>query len=207
MLLSFGRNEMTRWVRCLGIGALLAALPFSANASSIVEDFAFNIGGSPGTGEVTFNPSDALTDSYGQYVDAPPGLTEFDLTFGGHSYNISEALAAEVFLPGNDYNNTIGPGQIGVFAYWVVPGSDLGGFESLVGVDRSGHAFLLSGVEASTISFTGSGSSLTLQVCPGDDCPNFHATMGAIAPEPSLFPLSALALVGLWFMRRRRASQ
>ena len=192
---------------CLGIGALLAAVPFSATASPVVEDFSFNIGGTPGTGEVTFDPSDALTDAYGPYVNAPPGLTEFDLSFGGNSYTLSEALAAEVFLPGNDYNNTIAPGHYGVFAYWVVPGSDVGGFESLIGVDRRGHTYLLTGVDASTVSFNSSGSSLTVEVCETNgDCPNFHVTMGSIAPEPSLLPLSALGLAGLWFVRRRRAS-
>ncbi|MGP0074068.1 MAG: PEP-CTERM sorting domain-containing protein [Bryobacteraceae bacterium] len=193
-------------MRCLGIGALLAALPFLATASPVVEDFTFNIGGTPGTGEVTFDPSHALTDAYGPYVNASPGLTEFDLSFESDNYTISDALAAEVFLPGNDYNNTIAAGHYAVFGFWVVPGSESGGFESLIGVTREGKTFLLTGVEASTISFGGSGSSLTLQVCPAGDCPNYQVTMGSITPEPSLLPLSALGLAGLWFARRRRAS-
>jgi hypothetical protein len=200
-----------RSARWLGLATLLvAALPLSVAASSVTEDFTFSIAGINGTGEVTFDPADALSDASGPYVDAVQGLTEFDLSYNGiSSYDLGNALAAEVFLPGNDYNGPAIPaGEFAVFGYWAVPGSDVGGFESLIGVDRHGNAFLLNGVNDSSISFSGSGSSLTLQVCPSSrDCPDFSYTKGAVTPEPSLVPLTALALAGLWFARRRKSVQ
>ena len=211
MLPCFDLKVITRPARWLGLATLLvAALPLSVAASSVTEDFTFNIGGINGTGEVTFDPADALSDSSGPYVDAAQGLTEFDLSYNGiSSYDLGNALAAEVFLPGNDYNGPAIPaGEFAVFGYWVVPGSDVGGFESLIGVDRHGNAFLLNGVNDTSVSFSGSGSSLTLQVCRSStDCPDFSYTKGAVTPEPSLVPLTALALAGLWFARRRKSVQ
>jgi hypothetical protein len=207
MLPTSSLNLMQRSLRCLGVGILLAALPFALSASPVTEDFTFNLAGLPGTGEVTFDPSLAASDSFGPYNDAAHGLTEFDLSYNGvSSYDLANALAAEVFLPTNHYNNTIPAGQYGVLGVWVVPGTlDVNGFESLIEVDRRGFVFLLTGVDASSVSFGGSGSSLTLQVCTSTaDCPNFTATKGEVAPEPVLLPLTGAGLAGLWFARRRR---
>jgi hypothetical protein len=210
MLPFSSRNVISKYVRCLGIGTLLAALPFSLAASPVTVNFSFSLAGNPGTGEVMFDPANETSDGFGPFVNSAHGLTLFDLTYGVNTYTMSQALdfptAPEVFLPGNSYNTPIGPGQIGLFGFWVVPGSDSGGFESLIGVARNGHVFLLTGVQDSTISFASSGSSLTLQVCPGTDCPNFTETVGAIAPEPAMIPLMALGFAGLWFVRRRKAA-
>jgi hypothetical protein len=203
-------NKMTsKTRRRLSAGLLLGLLPVYAAASTVTVDFDFSLGSGGGSGEVMFDPTLATSDSFGNYVDQANGLTEFDLTYNGHTYTASDALdspaAPEIFLPGNDFNTTIGAGQIGLFGFWVVPGSDSGGFESLLGVERSGHVFLLTGVQDSSINFANSGSSLTLQVCPTGACPNFTEIEGAIAPEPGLLPLMALGFAGLLFIRRKVA--
>ena len=203
----FLNKKKSKTHRRLGIGLLLGLLPVYAVASTVTVDFAFDLGGGSGTGEVMFDPTLATSDSFGNYVNQANGLTEFDLTYNGHTYTTTQALDSpatpEIFLPGNDFNTTIGPGQIGLFGFWVVPGSDSGGFESLIGVERSGHVFLLTGVQDSSINFVNSGSSLTLQVCPSGACPNFTEIEGTIAPEPALFPLMGLGFAGLIFVRRR----
>lgn len=197
----------------LWLGAIALMMPWIATASTVTVDFTFTLGGSNGTGEVMFDPTLATSDAFGPFVNDAHGLTEFDLTYGGHTYTMSDAIdfptMPEVFLPGNTYHNTIGPGQIGLFGYWVVPGTDSGGFEDLIGIGRTGHVFLLTGVSdaPSEITFGGSGSSLTIQVCKPGDCPNFQATEGAVAPEPALIPLMSIGLAGLWFVRRRRVTR
>ncbi|HTW65573.1 MAG TPA: PEP-CTERM sorting domain-containing protein, partial [Bryobacteraceae bacterium] len=91
--------------------------------------------------------------------------------------------------------------------YWVVPGSEMNGVEELIGVDRHGNAYLLSGVTQGDVSFAGTGSFETLQVCSTapNECPNFSYVQGAVTPEPTLLPLCALGLLGLWFVRRRKS--
>ncbi|HEX5227046.1 MAG TPA: PEP-CTERM sorting domain-containing protein [Bryobacteraceae bacterium] len=206
----------------LYLGAVALLLPFVAAASTVTVDYSFNLGGNAGSGEVMFDPTLATSDADGPFANSANGLTEFNLTYLGHTYTMTDALdfptAPEVFLPGNNYHNTIPAGQIGLFGFWVVPGSDSGGFESLIGVNRLGQVKLYTGVEDSSISFLNNstqdpgstldnpGSSLTIGVCPTQaDCPNFKETVGAITPEPALIPLMGLGLAGLLIARRKLA--
>lgn len=208
----------------LCLGAITLLMPLIATASTVTVDFSFSLGGTNGSGEVMFDPTLATSDADGPFANNANGLTEFDLTYNGHTYTMGDALdfptAPEVFLPGNSYHNTIPAGQIGLFGFWVVPGTDTGGFESLIGINRLGQVKLYTGVEDSTVSFLNNptqdpgstldnpGSSLTIGVCPTQaDCPNFTQTVGSVTPEPALIPLMSLGLVGLWFARRRKATR
>jgi hypothetical protein len=220
MLFNFFK-AMARSGQWLGLGALLAALPFSATASSVTVDFDISLGAQTGSGNFTYDPSLVLSDSYGNYVNASNnGLQAFNLSYDSENYSITNALDAptlpSVFLPGNAFPPAAPAGDYGFLAIWVVPGSVSGGEESLIGVGRGEQAFLLTNVVASTISFTGSGSSTTFDVCPIVDnvksCPDLGVTVGTItnesvAPEPSLLTLTGLGLTGLWFARRRKAVQ
>ena len=213
MIAFFRRSAIRKVPHWLGVSLFLAALSFPLAASPVTVDFSFTLDGNPGSGEVTFDPTLATSDAYGPFADLGAGLLSFDFTYGGNNYNISGSadypFAPEVFLPGNDYENTIGPGQIGLFGYWAVPGSESGGFSSLIGFGRSGHVALLTGVEDSSVLFTGSGSDLTLGVCPlplSGSCPNFTEATAAIVttPEPAYFPVLGLGLAAFCVIRRRQ---
>jgi hypothetical protein len=208
---------LSRSVRWLGLGVLLAALPLSLPASIVTVDFGITLGAMTGTGNFTYDSTLALTDVYGSYVNASnTGLQAFNLTYNGHTYTMADSLDAPilptVFLPGNTYPPSVPPGDFGFLAVWVVPGSVSGPYESLIGVGRGVPAFLLTNVVTSTVSFTGSGSSETFHVCTIVDsvkpCPDLGVTTGtvtseAVTPEPALFPIIGLGIAGLWFARRK----
>src|SRR5271154_1578639 len=103
----------TRWLTTV---SLLVLLPLCAAASTATVDYTFTLGALSGSGEVMFDPTLGTSDSFGSFVNGANGLTEFDLTYDGHTYMAADALdspaAPEVFLAGNDFNTTIGAGQI-----------------------------------------------------------------------------------------------
>jgi hypothetical protein len=204
--------------RWLGLGILLAALPFSAAASTTTVDFSILLNGLPGTGSFSYDAS--TSDFFGGYTDPSTGLETLSLTYGGNTYNLANALDSPptVFLPGNDYGGTSNP-NYGFLALWVLDGtgtcslstptsytcsgSDPGGTVTILGLGRSPQAFLDTNVGSVSFTFTpGSESEYNLGP-PVVPVTTGTITSEAVVPEPTLLPLLALGLAGLWFVRRK----
>ena len=217
MLSVFCSKMMIKSVRCLGLGALLAALPLCVAASTVTVDFSIALNGLDGTGEFTYDPTMTATDGLGGYADPANGLDSFSLTYNGTTYTntsaslLDPAALPAVFLPGN---SSVPSGlQYGFLALWVVNGSCSGSGGSytcndatILGLGRSPGAFLTSNVTTATISFSGSELRYNLGAAP--DVSQIVGSItgeSVVTPEPSFFPLTAIALAGLWFARRRKA--
>jgi hypothetical protein len=212
MLPYISPKVIARSARWLGLGVFLAALPFSVMASPTTVTFDVSLNSLTGSGEFTYESTPATSDSSGGYVDAGDGnLDSFDLTYDGTTYTMAEALDAPtlptVFLPGN---TTIPAGlQYGFLAFWVVSGSCSGGGGSfscsdatILGLGRTTEAFLVEGV--SSIAINDSGSNLNYNIAGTSEITGTVTGESAV-PEPAIFPVTALALAGLWFARRRKA--
>jgi MYXO-CTERM domain-containing protein len=218
----------TKSARSLGLGILLAALPFSLTASIVTVNFGITLNGLTGTGQFSYDPSLAATDSFGQYVNSNSnGLDSFDLTYNGATYNNTSPNLLDgpglptVFLPGN---TTIQGGlEYGFLGLWVVSGSCTGsgpgefactgpggvGGATILGLGRTTEAFLASGVTSSEIAFSGSDLEYNLGSAPAiSEITGTISSESVVAtPEPALFPLTALGLAGLWFVRRRKVTR
>src|ERR1700678_1254044 len=100
---SFGK-KLVRSGGWLGGALLLAVVSLSLRASTVTVDFGITLNGLSGTGEFVYDPSLAVADSGGQYVNGA-GLESFDLTYDLNNYTLADALDApalpEVTLPGN----------------------------------------------------------------------------------------------------------
>ena len=225
MLPFFCTKVLSNSARCLGLGTLLAALSFSAAASTVTVDFGITLNSLNGTGQFTYDPSLVSTaGGLGPYADAADGLESFSLTYDGKTYTDTSANLLDaptlptVFLPGN---TTIQHGlQYEFFGLWVVSGSCTGssgsytctgpgglGDATILGLGRGTEAFLVSGVTSASISF--SGSDLTYNLGSAPDITEITGTVGSeavVTPEPSLFVLTVFGIAGLWLARRRKAA-
>jgi hypothetical protein len=224
MLYSFCRQVATNSARGLGLGALLAALPFCLTASPITVNYGIAIGAETGNGQFTYDPAlESTAGGSGPYADAADGLESFSLTFNGTPLTSSDLLDAPtlptVFLPGNI---TIQHGlQYEFFGLWVVSGSCTStgsagsynctgpggvGDATILGLGRSVESFLASGV--STVLISGSGSNLTYNLGLAPDITETTGSITsetAVTPEPLTLPVTVLGIAGLWFARRRKA--
>jgi len=193
-----------RFAPLLGLGALLAALPLSMTASIITVDFTFSLNGDPGSASAVYDTSyTPLTDAHGTYVDASDGLSSMDVTYGGFTYNLSDAIgySPELLLPGN---TLVGDGSYGFLADWFVNGT--GGIPgaTILGIGDSIPAYLAVDVT----QFLVNGTPSTTLYLGFDQAPPPAGSFisGTVtSPEPALLPLLALGLAGLWFARRRKA--
>ena len=117
---------MAKPARLLGLGVLLAAMPFYLTADTVTVDFGLSLNSIDGIGSFTYETTPETSDFAGDYVDAGDGnLDSFSLSYNGATYDLANALDAPslptVFLPGNI---TIPAGlQYGFFGFWVVSGS------------------------------------------------------------------------------------
>jgi hypothetical protein len=213
---------MVRPARLLGLGALLAAMPFYLNADSVTVDFGVSLNSIDGTGSFTYDTTPAVSDFAGDYADAGDGnLTAFSLSYNGATYDLANALDAPslptVFLPGNI---TIPSGlQYGFFGFWVVSGSctpsgSAGSYScadaTLLGLGRhntvSGEVeevFLIT--DASGISINDTGSELNYNLTGTAAGTGTITSESVVTPEPSFLTFTALGLAGLCFARRRKA--
>ncbi len=209
MLLPFrATGLMIRSVRWLGLGAVLAALPFAVTASTVTASYNFILEGITGSVVATYDSTATpLYDSTGAYLDASDGLESLDVTWNGNTYTMAEAIdngtLPELFLPGNKLATEGGYGFLGD---WVVPGS--GGIPggNVLGISANVPAYLATDVTLFSVGGgVGAGTmgdpSTTVDI--GIDYA--HIYLGTI-PEPVLLPLLALGLAGFWFARRRRAT-
>jgi PEP-CTERM motif len=224
MLPSSSIKVMIKSARWLGLGALLAALPFSLGASIVTVDFSLILNSIPGSGSFSYDSTKVGTDFYGQYANAANGLDSFELDYNGKTYTMSQALPTLpiVFLPGNTYEGSVPPGDFSFLAAWIIPGSVSGSNEDVIGLGRQLSAFEFDNVVSPNISTeeakSGDPSSLTLDACPLSEpgnvksCPDLVVSTGSITgesvvPEPAALPLAAVGLAGLWFARRRKVAQ
>jgi hypothetical protein len=216
---------ITRPARWFGLVALLAALQFSASASTVTVDFGISLNDLSGSGQFTYDPAAVSTsDSLGPYADPADGLESFSLTYDGVTYTDTSSNLLQgptpdtvpaVFLPGN---STLQNGlQYEFFGLWVVSGSCTGsagdytcsgpggvGDATILGLGRSPEAFLVTGVTSADISYSGNDLLYNLGLAP--DIKEITGTISSetVTPEPGYLSVMALGLAGLWFARRRK---
>ena len=218
-------QSIIKQARYLGLGALLAILPISARASIVTEQLNFTVNGLDGV--VTFtvdtnlaDPSHSTSDGAGGYADPNDGLLALNLQYNSVNYTLADFLDFPampiVLLPGN---TKLAAGlQYELIGGVVAVGSCTGsaGFFNCTGPAPSNEATILgfgptvqtdfvTGVATVDASVSGSSSTLTL-TGSGIKAVKGSITGESAVPEPGLLPLSALGLVGLWFVRRRKAT-
>jgi hypothetical protein len=217
--------------RYVGLGALFAILPVSGRASMITEQVNFTVNGLNGV--VTFtvdtnpgDPSHSTSDGSGAYADPNDGLLSLNLQYNSVNYTLADFLDTPflpiVLLPGNtklagglNYELigavvTTGSctGSAGAFTCTGPPPSNEA---TVLGFGPTVEADFVTGVATVDASVSGSTTILSLH---GN---GIRAVQGSITsesissqstvPEPALAPISAAALAGLWFVRRRKATK
>jgi hypothetical protein len=228
MLCSYCVNVKVVSARLLGLGILLAALPLSVSASIVTVDFSISLNSLTGTGQFSYNTADINTGlpHPGPYTDAADGLDSLSLTYKGTTYTnavvtgpsftagdlLDGSTLPVVFLPGN---SSIDDGlQYEAEALWVVsgtctatapPGSYTCADATILALSRTYPAFLASDVSSVTVSNSGNDIAGVLGSPPGLSVITGSITSEAVVPEPTLLPLVAFGLAGLWFARRRKA--
>jgi MYXO-CTERM domain-containing protein len=206
--------------RYAGLGALFAVLPIAAHASIITEELDFTVNGLDGEATFTVDTSLAASDAPagGAYADPNDGLLSLNLQYNGASYMLGDFLDTPflpiVLLPGNaDLKHGLQYELIGavtVSGTCTGPGS---GFFNCTGPGPSNEATILgfgptvqsdfvTGVATVDASVSGSASQLKL-TGNGITAVTGTITGESAIPEPGYAPLTALALAGLFFTRRR----
>lgn len=215
MLPSLCVKAMARPARLLGLGVLLAAMPFYLTADTVTVDFGLSLNSIDGSGSFTYDTTPVTTDFAGSYVDVADGnLESFSLSYNGGTYDLANSLDAPtlptVFLPGN---TTIPAGlQYGFLGFWVVsgtctPSGPAGSYScadaTILGLGRhNSEVFLVT--DASSISINNTGSELNYDIIGTAAGTGTITSESVVTPEPSFLTLTALGLAGLWFARRRK---
>jgi hypothetical protein len=215
----------TGWsVRSTALAALLTIVPVLATASTVTVDFNFALNSIDGSGDAVYNPAD-VAGGANAYAAPGAGLVSFDVSYNGQTYSdtssdlLYSAATPVVFLPGND---TIQHGlSYEFFGVWWVPGtgSCTGSVTSGVfnGTCSSGTELLLLGrstevalfEDVTSVEIANTGNSLAYNFGYAPDITEITGTISSeavVTPEPALLPLTAFALAGLWFIRRRKAT-
>jgi hypothetical protein len=224
MLRSYCVNVKVISARWLVLGILLAALPLSVSASIVTVDFSILLNSVTGQGQFSYNTADINTGlpHPGAFTDAADGLESLSLTYNGYTYTNAVATGPSytagdlldgstlpvVFLPGN---SSLEDGlQYEAEALWVVSGTctGTGGSYSctdatILALSRTTPAFLASDVTSVTVSNTGNDIAGDLGTSPS--VISGSITSEGVVPEPTLLPVVAFGLAGLWFARRRKA--
>jgi hypothetical protein len=213
--------------RYVGLGAMLAFVPVAGRASIVTESINFTVDGADG--QVTFtvdtNPGDlshATSDSAGAYADPTHGLLSLSMVYNGVPYSESDFLDFNflpiVLLPGNhklaaglDYeligtvvvSGTCTPVAAGSFN---CTGPGPGNSATVLGLSPIIEAAVVGGVLS--VDALVAGSSTTVPSFGNSLDRHFGSiTSESTVPEPGLAPVSAAALAGLWFFRRRKATK
>ncbi len=212
---------MMKHARYAGLGALLAVLPISVQASSIIsEQIDFTVNGLDGEATFTVDTSLAATDAPtgGAYADPNDGLLSLNMTYNSVNYDLADFLDTPflpiVLLPGN--NKLTAGLQYELIGAVTTTGSCAttgGGFFICTGPPPSNLATVLAfgpivqtyyvnGVATVDASVSGSSSILSLSG-GGISVVKGSITGESVVPEPGLGSLTALGIAGLFFVRRR----
>lgn len=225
MLNAFLSHPLLKYARYAGLGVLFAVLPIAGRASTITEQINFTVNGLDGVLDFTVDttltdPSHSTSDGSGNYADPNHGLLSLSLQYDSVNYALTDFLDFPalpiVLLPGNtklktglDYEligAVVATGSCtGSAGSFTCTGPGPSNEATILGFGPTVQTDFVTGVATVDASVSGSTSILSLHGT-GIAAVSGSITSESAVPEPGLAPVSALALAGLWFVRRRKAT-